>query len=170
MKPGFLLSGVAVLVIGSGVALAAPVVEVDFVSPDRYSDASPYSRPVDERERDAVLEQLRRHMQLEGAKFLSGDNDRLKIEVLDVDLAGEVQLTRDGREHRILAERMPPRINLRYTLVRGGVECSREERVTELGYLFDPNQCRFDGALCREKVMLDKWFKRTLGPGLAGWR
>jgi hypothetical protein len=65
---------------------------------------------------------------------------------------------------------MPPRINLRYTLVRGGVESSREERVTELGYLFDPNQCRFDGALCREKVMLDRWLERTFGVGSGGPR
>jgi hypothetical protein len=141
-------------------AAAAPLVEVRFVSPDRYSDASPYSRTIDKPSRDAALAELRQHLQSLGARFL-GPSDRLTIDVLDVDLAGEIQMSRDGQERRALDGRTLPRIQLRYTLDRDGTTVSREERVTELGYLFDPNQCRFDGALCREKVMLAAWFERT---------
>jgi hypothetical protein len=141
-------------------AAAAPLVEVRFVSPDRYSDASPYSRTIDKPARDAVLAELRQHLQSLGAKFL-GANDRLTIDVLDVDLAGEIELSRDGQEKRALDERTLPRIQLRYTLDRDATTVTREERVTELGYLFDPNRCRFDGALCREKIMLTVWFERT---------
>jgi len=141
-------------------AAAAPAVEVRFVAPDRYSDASPYSRTIDVQARDAVLAELRQQLQSLGAKFL-GANDRLTIDVLDVDLAGEIRLTREGEEKRVLDERLLPRIQLRYTLDRDGTSISREERVTELGYMFDPNRCRFDGAQCREKIMLALWFERT---------
>ena len=159
MKSAVVPVFLAALLAGSRVA-AAPAVEVRFVSPDRYSDASPFSRTIDVQARDAVLAELRQQLQLLGARFL-GANDRLTIDVLDVDLAGEIRLSREGEEKRVLDERLLPRIQLRYTLDRDGTTVSREERVTELGYMFDPNRCRFDGAQCREKVMLGVWFERT---------
>jgi hypothetical protein len=149
----------AALMVASS-AHAAPVVEVNFINPQNYSDASPYSIGTNEKDRDWALAELRKELEGLGARLLRSD-DRLKLDVLDVDLAGEVQRSRTGLERRVLNEQRMPRFQIRYSLNRAGAEMSGEERVTELGYLFNPNRCRSDEPLCREKTVLADWFERT---------
>ncbi|MCK6429687.1 MAG: DUF3016 domain-containing protein, partial [Burkholderiaceae bacterium] len=99
-----ILAAAAALSLGTASASAQPVVEVVFVNPERYADASPSRYLVDERERDAALAELREHLRSLGAKHLK-DGDRLRIEVLDVDLAGILELSRSGqRDVRVMRE------------------------------------------------------------------
>ncbi len=141
---------------------AQPIAEVTFLNPDRYTDASPTRFVANERERDATLAVLREHLQSLGARHLK-DGDRLRIEVLDVDLAGVVQLSPSGqRDLRVKREAGAPEIDLRYVLVRAGVESSGVERVVDLGYLSNFNRCR-GRDLCYEKIMLEQWFARRFG-------
>lgn len=155
-----ILAAAAALSLGTASASAQPVVEVVFVNPERYADASPSRYLVDERERDAALAELREHLRSLGAKHLK-DGDRLRIEVLDVDLAGILELSRSGqRDVRVMREAGVPRIDVRYTLNRAGVESSGQERVTDPAYLNSVTRCRATGPLCYEKLMLDDWFMR----------
>ena len=127
-------------------------VEVNWVEPDQYADAG---RSVVDRERtmSALGDHLKRW-----ARRLPGDQV-LKIEVLDVNLAGEIEPFR-GRDLRVLRGSVDwPLIKLRYTLQAkdstlksGEAEVADRhyrlgERVSELGF---------------ERRMLDKWFKATI--------
>jgi len=142
---------------------AAPVVEVAFMDPDRYTDAAPRGYLASARERDATLAELRTHLQALGAKFLK-DGDRLALEVLDVDLAGNFEPTGEsGRHERLLFDVTVPRIELRYTLMRDGAQSTGEERITNLSYLRRfSTACRSTAGLCYEKRMVDQWFARLL--------
>lgn len=167
MKSISLLIAVAALLLG-GSATARPVVEVVFVSPDRYTDATPSSYLVNEKERDATLGLVRDHLQSLGAKYLQSD-DRLRIEVLAVDLAGEFELWRArDRNVRILRDVTLPRIHVRYTLTRAGVETAGEDRLVDANYLRKSSACRTGESLCHEKMMLDEWLARRFAGEIAG--
>lgn len=162
-----IFSTTAALLLGVGTASAQPVVDVVFVNPERYTDASPSRYLADERERDATLAALREHLRSLGAKYLK-DGDRLHIEVLDVDLAGIVELSRSGqRDVRVMREAGVPRIDVRYVFETEGVESSGHERITDPAYLDTATRCRATGPLCYEKLMLDAWFVRRLASGVA---
>lgn len=159
MKSLLVLAALVALCL-AGPATAAPIVEVAFIDPDRYTDASPHGYVINQRERDATLTSLREHLQSRAAQFLK-DGDRLRIEVLDVDLAGELELWRARDPNvRILRDSTVPRVRLRYTLSRAGLESSGEERLVDLNYLRESSNCRTGEPLCREKRMLDEWFFR----------
>ncbi|MFN3566716.1 MAG: DUF3016 domain-containing protein [Burkholderiaceae bacterium] len=159
MKTIPLLAAVAALFLAAPV-VAKPAVEVIFTNPDGYTDATPRSHLVDEKERDATLALLREHLQSLGAKYLHAD-DRLRIEVLDVDLAGELRLWRlRGRDVRVLRDVTMPRIHLKYALVRAGIESAGADRLVDPNYLRESVLCRTGGALCHEKLLLDEWFVR----------
>lgn len=157
MKSMPLLAALAALFLAAPVA-SKPVVEVVFVRPDRYTDATPGGHLVDEKERDATLALLRDHLQSLGTKYLQAD-DRLRIEVLDVDLAGEFELWRSRhRDVRVLRDATLPRIHVKYTLTRAGIESAGEDRLVDPNYLRESSLCRTGGSLCHEKLMLDQWF------------
>lgn len=163
MKSLSVLAAVALLSFAAP-ALASPRVEVVFVDRDQFTDASPRSVLINERERDAALDLLRRHLQALGARYL-GDTERLKVEILDVDLAGEFEPWRShARDVRVLRHATVPRIHLRYTLTRAGVASSGEERLLGLTYLAQASRCRTGEPLCYERLLLDRWFaSRVVG-------
>lgn len=141
-------------------AEAAPIVEVVFVDPARYTDAKLFGDVASELE--VTLGELRTHLEARGAKFLN-DGDRLVIEVLDLDLAGSAEMWRSrGRDVRVLRDVTVPSMHLRYALTRGGIESTGEERISDLGYLRDRTRCRISERLCHEKHLLDEWFGRRV--------
>ena len=163
MKAIVMHAAVAALLLVARVE-AAPMVEVVFVDPPRYTDARLSGDVTGELE--ATLEDLRTHLEARGAKLLN-DGDRLVIEVLDLDLAGSAELWRARtRDVRVLYDFTMPRIYLRYALTRGGIESTGEERISDLGYLRDRTRCRGAERLCHEKHMLDEWFERRVVMGL----
>lgn len=142
---------------------AAPLIEVAFVDPDRYADASPGNIAHDARGRQAAIADIRDHLVALGTKYLQ-PGDRLWIEIADVDLAGERKvLGSDRLDIRVLRDATPPRIRLRYVLARGDVRTAEEEELTRLDYLHDLGRCRAGGAFCREKALLSDWFIRRFG-------
>ncbi|HEU0203597.1 MAG TPA: DUF3016 domain-containing protein [Burkholderiaceae bacterium] len=152
---GFAL-GLATLSLANSIA-AAPAVEIDFVEPGRYADASPDGQRA---QRDATLQQLREHMQGLGVKYLK-EGDRLKIQVLDVDLAGDLEFGRaNSQPVRVLRDGGIPRIDVRYTLTRDGAISQGEDRITDLSYMKDPRRCHEREPLCYEEHMLEVWFAR----------
>lgn len=140
-------------------ASSAPVIQVEFVDPGRYSDSEPRNLLVDERA--PALGELRIYLQELGTKLLA-DGDRLRVEVLDVDLAGEFEPSAAWRRHvRVLRHAALPRIYLRYTLERGGrVALTGEERLVDPAYLHESRACAAGTPLCHEKRLLRGWLVR----------
>jgi hypothetical protein len=142
----------------SGSAWAAGQVEVNFVEPSRYTDAGQGSF-----DRDRHLASLAEHMKQLGRQLPDGQT--LKLEVLDVDLAGEVWPA-SIHNLRVLRGRVDwPRITLRYTLADGAREITRgEERLADPAYMFTRRGGLDHGDLPYEKRMLDHWFRERFQP------
>jgi len=137
--------------------LAAGQVEVNFVEPRSYADAG--LSPVDiERNTNMLgtyLKQLGRTLP---------DGQTLRIDVLDVDLAGIAHTgpRADGRVLRGGAD--APRIRLRYSLQADGRTLQAgEETVVDLDYLNPKWRDQVETDLPYEEHMLKHWFAERFG-------
>lgn len=132
---------------------------VTFVGdPERYTD------PGNERwEVQSTLDSLGSYMKRLGDRYVAPE-DTLRIEVLDVDLAGwarwggrapdKVRVARGGADF--------PQMKVRYTLESRGRTRSAEETISDPTYLNRGTNIR--GAsepLYHEKRMLEDWFRST---------
>jgi hypothetical protein len=156
----------ALLVAGSlGCALAAHAgtAHVAFVNAPSFSDAG--GTTDDERKN---LDALARHVQSLAQRLLPADH-ALKVEVLDVDLAGTVLDTRRGTSlTRVIRGGADfPRLRLRYTLEQNGrVVRSGEDALADLNYSRGMSgSYRQSQPLHYEKRMLETWFKEQLVGG-----
>ena len=130
---------------------------VTFLAPDGYTD------PSNERsEAKSTLDALGDHIKRLGDRYLA-PNDTLRVEVLDLDLAGwarwggrdpnKVRVARGGADF--------PSMRLRYTLESGGRTRTGEETISDLAYLNHGYSSRSSEPYAHEKRMLDNWFKST---------
>lgn len=143
------------LILALAVTPASAEVIVSFNAPERYTDAG--HRVAD---RDAVARALTRHLQRLGERHLAADQV-LRIEVLDIDLAGRFEPWRPhAQDVRFLREVTWPRITLRYTLETGGHPAQAvEEKVIDQNYLTRIGVGRDSDSLYYEKQMLEDWFR-----------
>lgn len=144
---------VATTLLALGGAAGAGTVEVALVNPSNYTDAG--NSVWDERQN---LDALTRHLQALGQRLLPADQT-LKVELLDVDLAGTVTL-RGGNSTRIVRGRTDfPRIQLRYSLSAPGQPVRvAEEDVRDIDYARGLRSAYRDQSLYYEKRMLERWF------------
>ena len=162
MSRHFGFMAAAMLAGGACAAAQAADLSVVFVNPEDFTDAI-YSHPYgSEQERAVVLRDIERHVrQLADRELPAGDS--LRIEVLNIDLAGwfEPWRNRGYADVRVLREVTWPRLKLRYTLTRGDqLLASAEEHVSDLNYLMTLNRYSVSDRLRYEKAMLDDWFDR----------
>lgn len=139
----------------SGTASAG--VTVAFVQPDRYTDM-----PFPPWEKDVVMKDLDQFLVKMGAKWLPAGQD-LKIDVLDIDLAGNLRNDVGGRQIRVLIGGSDwPTIEVRYTLESAGkTPRTGTDRVSDMNY-FNSHVAKpgkNTEALFYEKQMLNDWFK-----------
>jgi hypothetical protein len=136
---------------------AAGVVQVEFLPFDRYTDAG--RDPVDASRKQDVLT---RHLQALGKQWLP-DGQTLKVEMLDVDLAGS-QRPGQGEitgRRRSIGGADTPHFQVRYALTQGStVLASGEEHLDDLNYLRHGADIVGDDPLKTEKRVLDAWFKQ----------
>jgi hypothetical protein len=152
--PQFWLGALALCLVGP--AMAAGKIEVRFEQPNKYSDAG---RNAFDRER--TLKSLGDYLQSLAVKL--PDNQTLQVDVLDVDLAGEVEHNwrGSGQDVRVLRGRADaPHIRLRYSLQSGGQAMrAGQDDVADLNYFFaSPPRDRQHSDLPFEKRMLQQWF------------
>jgi hypothetical protein len=137
----------------------AGTAEVNFVNPEKFTDAGKRRQYVDS---DTVLAGLREFLVKQAAQLLPADQ-KLVINVSDVDLAGQYdprQLA--SREVRIVKETYPPRIDLYFRLVTadGTVLKEGQRNLRDPGFLTSPS-LGFDNDYLRyEKSMLQEWMLR----------
>jgi hypothetical protein len=142
-------------------ALAAPLAALGAVS---VSFPSTYYADIGEpgAEADDVKAELARHLQRLGSRWLAPE-ETLRVEVLDVDLAGERELVAAGRDLRIARGRADfPRITLRYSL-EGGRTLRGEDSIADPSYLWFGSRIRMSEKLYHEKRLLDHWFRDRFG-------
>lgn len=149
-----------VALLASSAALAE--VTVTYTKPDDYTDLARGAY-----DRDRVLKQFTDYFATLEKKLPPGEN--LKIDVLDIDLAGRMYPRRNGDEIRVLNGGADwPRMHLRYTLEKDGqVLRSGDDNIANMNYqqsrssYFDSDPLRY------EKQMLDDWFTKAIVPKVA---
>lgn len=132
---------------------------VTFIHPETYWDLPRYDG-----ERDDTLKEIADHF-IYLAKKLPA-NEELKVEVLELDLAGHLRPVMHGPSNEIRVLRGGadwPTMRIRYSLLRDGqVVASGEDRLANMDYLMRLNRYSSSDPLRYEKQMLDDWFKQDL--------
>lgn len=138
-------------------AVHAGTVDVSFVEPDKFVDAGRGSFDIGQ-----TTQVLGDHLKTFANQL--PQSQTLKIEVTDVDLAGELRPTRMASEVRVLRGRADwPRISLRYTLSENGrVLRNGESQINDMAYMTQPLRSHVNDALAYERRMLDQWFRDTI--------
>lgn len=144
------------------VAQAAGTVEVNFVEPARYSDAGRGELEIERTMQN--LGQFIRHL---GRRL--PDGQKLRIDVLDVDLAGEVRPLFRGRDDvRLMRGGADwPRMTLRYTLTGadGRTLQSGQETISDMNYQHSSLRARVaSDPLAYDHRLLERWFDERFVP------
>jgi hypothetical protein len=138
-------------------AAAAATARVEFENPGAFTDAG---RPRPQAVRSESVEALRDHLEREISRRLPA-GQTLHVWITDVDLAGDFEPTqRYSNEVRIVRDRYPPRIELRFRLVgadgssvKAGTRTLRDGAFLLHGL---PDQ---QDALRYEKAMINRWLE-----------
>ncbi len=156
MKSLTVVFSLSALLVASA-AQAAGNVQVSFVKPENFADIRDraYSREQNLKALERVITSV--------AQPHVADGQTLKIEVLDVDLAGEVRPGARAWDVRVLRGRADwPRITLRWS-IDGATPRSGEAVVQDMAYLQRLPPSMADTALVYERRMLDEWFRQQFG-------
>lgn len=139
-------------------------VTVAFTAPEKFVDAG-LRRHTGEQARELALRTIREHLVALGERYFT-PNQNLAIEVLDVDLAGEIEWWHGPYDIRYLRDYTWPKIKLRYTLVEGGQTVRNgEETVSDPSYQMNIVAMRSGDIMPYEKAMLARWFRSRFAPG-----
>jgi hypothetical protein len=155
MKPTLAL---LTLLAAAGVAHAAGTVQVSFVTPEKFTDVRDRSYRVEDNVK--ALEKVL----IDVAKPHVIDGQTLTIEVLDVDLAGEVRPGLRAWDLRVLRGLADwPRITLRWRLEGAGAPRGGQAVVQDMAYLQRIQPPLSGTHLVYERRMLAEWIKKELG-------
>ncbi|WDE10999.1 DUF3016 domain-containing protein [Thalassomonas haliotis] len=139
--------------------------EVKWTEPEKYRDI----RPGDEnrkRFQERTFKELEKYFAKLAAKL--PEKQTLKIEVTDVDLAGDVRFG-SHRQIRIIKDIYSPRMAFSYQLLSADktLLSSGEVNLKDLNFMHGRGIKHRHEALNYEKNMLDDWFEETFSPVVA---
>ena len=153
--------GLALLVISSP---AQADVRVTFTAPETYVDAG-LLREGGARAREVTLRTIREQLVRLGDRYLA-PSQTLEIEVLDIDLAGELEWWHGPYDIRYLRSSTWPKIELRYTFKDGGGQTLRSGKETVSDLSYQMNVITRSGEVMQyEKEMLARWFRSRFAAG-----
>ncbi|WP_085316493.1 DUF3016 domain-containing protein [Derxia lacustris] len=144
-------------------AVVPGAVTVQFVEPDRFTDA----RRSGGRGADPeVLAALREHLERLAPGCLAPDR-RLTVRITDIDLAGETPFAVAPSEMRVLRDATWPRIELDWRLADGAGTplAGATEHLIDMNYLADFNARNDSGQWRHDRALLTRWFRRSFCPG-----
>lgn len=155
LRTRFLYLSIALL---ASIPAARAEVDVTFTAPEKFVDAG-LLRHDGARSRELAVRTIREQLVSLGQRYLA-PNQTLKIEVLDVDLAGEIEWWHGPYDIRYLRDYSWPKIKLRYTLEEDGQPLrSAEETVSNPSYQMSVLTTRSGEIMPHEKEMLARWFR-----------
>ena len=143
----------ASLIISAGASAAATV---SFINPEKMTDVPHFSS--DLKSMEMVF---REHLDELASKLPAGQE--LKVESLDIDLAGDVFPRVSVRDIRVMKGRADwPRMHLRYTIEQDGkVLRSGDREIADPNYLMDSSTYNNE-LYSHEKKLLDDWFRKDV--------
>ena len=153
----------ALLVLAATTSAAWAQVSVSYVKPDEFIDM-----PHGQIDRERVLKDFTRYFATFDKKLPAGQ--QLKIEVLDIDLAGRLWPRRSGGDDiRVMNGGADwPHMKLRYTLEENGaVLRSGESDLSNMMYQQRATRLSDSDPMRYEKQMIDDWFEKTILPKVA---
>jgi hypothetical protein len=132
---------------------------VTFTDPDRFTDVANQRW-----ETQSTLDALESHIKRLGDRYIA-PNDTLRVEVLDIDLAGWARMGgRAPNEVRVLRGKADfPSMKVRYTLESRGTTKTSEATISDPTYLDRGMRINSSESFHYEKRMLDDWFRSTFG-------
>jgi hypothetical protein len=137
-------------------ASASAAATVTYVNPDKMTDV-----PRNKIDREAMEAALLEHFNKLAAQLPTGQD--LKVEILDIDLAGEVfprVPVHDVRVYKDRNDRM--QIHLRYSIEQDGkVVRSGERDLVDASYLMHASHTARE-LYAFEKQLLDDWFRKDV--------
>ena len=144
----------AALLVASVSASAAAT--VTYANPDKMTDV-----PRFQVDREGMESDFQEHFNKLSAKLPAGQE--LKVEILDIDLAGDVFPRVAVQNIRVLRGRADwPRMHLRYSIEENGkVLRSGEEHLSDSNYQSGFNRYGTD-IYKHEKQMIDDWFRKKI--------
>ena len=146
----------ALLAVAAGTALAGEVI-VTYIQPENFSDIPTGG------EREETLRNITAHFVKLGAKLPA--THRLRIDVLDIDMAGSEQASRGRTDMRVTTKGQWPRMNLTYALESNGqVLSGGDAELRDTSFLDRPNRYMDHDTSRFEKKMIDAWFDKTIMP------
>jgi len=147
-------------------AAAQADVQVNFLNPEKFTDIRDNHgfRQVE------ILKDIEAHLVEQAGKRLPGRD--VRINVTDVDLAGEVEpFGRRLEWLRVMRTVTLPSISLNYQVSEGGkVVQQGEVRLRDMNYQDGFNAFSSSDPLRYEKKMIDRWFKEEFSPKVASTR
>jgi len=143
--------GMACLLIATGASAAATV---SFINPEKMTDVPHFSSDLESMEMI-----FRDHLNELASKLPAGQE--LKVEFLDIDLAGDVFPRVPVLDIRVMKGRADwPRMHLRYTIEQDGkVLRSGDREIADPNYLMGSSTSNNE-LYSHEKKLLDDWFRK----------
>ena len=155
------IAGFVASVLAASSACAATV-QVTFKDADKFTDFGDTARVVPDARRNAMLGELRAHIQRRAASRIP-EKSQLIVTITDIDMAGNFETSRGPNvDHaRIYRDGYPPRIKLEFTLTdyTGQVLKEGKRELTDAAYL--KTSVEYHNDLLRyEKKLADDWVAR----------
>ena len=137
----------------------APAATVSFADAENFTDVALFGP-----ERERMMADLRAHVEKLAQGLPRGTH--LRVEFLDIDLAGRLEPMALGQELRVMTGRADfPRLELRCGVEREGkLTQSGKADLLDMTYLDRPTRSLANEPLRYEKAMLTRWFKQTIKP------
>jgi hypothetical protein len=135
---------------------ASAAVTVSYINPEKMADVPRFSS-----DRESMEMVFREHLEQLAAQLPAGQD--LKVDFLDIDLAGDVFPRVPVRDIRVMKGRADwPRMHLRYSIEQDGkVLRSGDRELADPNYLMNSSAYRQD-LYGHEKKMLDDWFRKDV--------
>lgn len=150
---------IAILFSLTTLSVTAGESEVTWTDPDKYTDIRP-SNESKSRFQKRIFKSFEEHFAKLSEQLPEGQ--KLKIDVTNVDLAGDVRLG-STQQIRIVKDIYIPRIKFTFELVNADntIESSGDVDLKDMSFMMSPNAYSSGKSLNYEKRMLDKWFNDT---------
>lgn len=161
MKRLFLLvNGIFVVLLSTSINAAS--VDIKWADIEKFADVRADDSGVTQYRKDVIFN-IEKHFTKIAKKL--PEEQRLNIEILDIDLAGDIKMF-DARLIRLVKGHQPPRIAFKYQLIDKSktVIKAGEENIRDASFMNTISSRYKNSAFGFEKSLLDKWYKKSLKP------